>query len=204
MKADLEAALGRLAQGVRGEASRVRPLLDLLARTPRPFARGQFDPGHITASACVLSRDGRETLLVHHARLERWLQPGGHVEPDDASVLAASHREVREECGIDDLALLAPGDPTPVDVDVHAIPERPGEPRHAHYDVRFAFVADRAQTVRASEESHAVRWVALSELGRYSRKPSVVRLVQRCAERFASRRRSGYNRPNPNEEIPPK
>ena len=52
-------------------------------------------------------------LLHHHAKLNRWLPPGGHVEddelPDDAAV-----REVREETGVEveligETAIDAPG-----------------------------------------------------------------------------------------------
>lgn len=49
------------------------------------------------ATAFVVWRD--RVLLHHHAKLRRWLPPGGHVEPnelpDDAAV-----REVLEETGV--------------------------------------------------------------------------------------------------------
>ncbi|MDX1745166.1 MAG: NUDIX domain-containing protein, partial [Halobacteriales archaeon] len=50
-----------------------------------------------TASGFVV--DGERVLLVDHARLGRWLQPGGHIEARETPVEAAI-REVREETGV--------------------------------------------------------------------------------------------------------
>ncbi len=56
------------------------------------WPRTEFDPGHFTASAFVVSVDGDSILLIHHAKLGRWLQPGGHIEVDDASIEGATRR----------------------------------------------------------------------------------------------------------------
>jgi 8-oxo-dGTP pyrophosphatase MutT (NUDIX family) len=47
----------------------------------------------------VFSPAGDRILIVHHRRLDRWLLPGGHIEPEDAEVWDASRREVLEETG---------------------------------------------------------------------------------------------------------
>ena len=84
-----------------GEAVKSRDLiLMLLEHSPAPFSRAQFTPGHITSSGLVLARDGESVLLVHHRRLDRWLLPGGHVEPEDAAIEEAARREVVEETGV--------------------------------------------------------------------------------------------------------
>ena len=70
-------------------------MLELLDAPGDPFGRARFDPGHFTASAFVLAPDRRAILEVHHAKLGRWLQPGGHVESADDSLVSAAHREVR-------------------------------------------------------------------------------------------------------------
>jgi 8-oxo-dGTP pyrophosphatase MutT (NUDIX family) len=73
-------------------------------------------------------------------------------------------REAREETGIEGLA-LHPGAPRPLDVDVHDIPARPGEPNHEHLDLRYLVVApDGAAPRRAAEESRALRWFTWDEL----------------------------------------
>src|SRR5882757_5262052 len=61
-------------------------ILTLLESSPAPFSRDQFTPGHVTCSGLVFAQDGQRILLVHHRRLDRWLLPGGHVEPDDAAI----------------------------------------------------------------------------------------------------------------------
>ncbi|MEN8041330.1 MAG: hypothetical protein ABFR95_07475, partial [Actinomycetota bacterium] len=50
------------------------------------WPRSEFEPGHFTASGFVTSPDGEALLLIHHGKLDRWLQPGGHIDPEDASV----------------------------------------------------------------------------------------------------------------------
>ncbi|MEU7736778.1 NUDIX domain-containing protein [Streptomyces griseus] len=62
-------------------------------------------PGHITCSAAVIDHDGRVLHVRHIASGGKWLLPGGHVEPEDATLMAAAVREVHEETGIPPAAL---------------------------------------------------------------------------------------------------
>jgi len=66
--------------------------------------------GHVTGSAWILSADECHVLLVHHRKLVRWLQPGGHAdgEPDPIRVAL---REAGEECGLAELAVLSDEEP---------------------------------------------------------------------------------------------
>ncbi|TMA23807.1 MAG: NUDIX hydrolase [Deltaproteobacteria bacterium] len=153
----------------------------LLEDTPAPFSRDQFAPGHVTCSACVLDAKGAHVLLLHHARLSRWLQPGGHAESGDATPLAGALRELREESGlVDPATLCGPGGSALVDVDVHEIPARGGEPAHLHYDLRYGFAVDGGAALRCSEESHVLRWVAVERLAEQGADASVARLVARA------------------------
>ncbi|MFN0166827.1 MAG: NUDIX hydrolase, partial [Bryobacteraceae bacterium] len=100
--------------------------------------RRSLRTGHLTGSAWIVDRTRRRALLVHHKRLDRWMQPGGHWEQDD-SLLETARREALEETGATSLRAL--GEDI-FDVDVHPIPARGAEPAHFHYDVRFLFEAD--------------------------------------------------------------
>jgi len=153
-----------------------------LARDPGCRSREHWSPGHFTASAFVLSPDRRAIALIRHPKLGRWLQPGGHVEPDDADLVASARREVAEEIGLVELELLAPA---PFDLDVHTIPARGDQPEHAHFDVRFLFRA-RAPTLAAGSDIPDARWVALGDVAELARAPggpdaSVVRAVAKIA-----------------------
>jgi 8-oxo-dGTP pyrophosphatase MutT (NUDIX family) len=162
-----------------GEAKKSRELiLMLLEHSPAPFSRSQFTPGHITCTGLVLDPGGERILLVHHRRLERWLLPGGHVEPEDAEIQDAARREVVEETG----ALLATGIPPLVGTDVHGIPPKRGEPFHLHHDLIFFFRAVAGE-FRVSEESRAVAWCAASEFDRYDVPGNVRRAFGRVLKR---------------------
>jgi 8-oxo-dGTP pyrophosphatase MutT (NUDIX family) len=109
--------------------------------------------GHLTGSALVVDATARHTLLLHHAKLDRWLQPGGHAD-GDGNLASVALKEATEETGIDGLAVVTPA----IDIDVHTIPARPGEPEHVHLDVRFLILAPADAEVRHNDESHGARW----------------------------------------------
>ena len=55
--------------------------LVLLDGAVDPFHRSTFDPGHVTGSAIVFDPAGTSIVLVEHARVGGWVQPGGHRSP---------------------------------------------------------------------------------------------------------------------------
>jgi len=148
-----------------------------------PFSRAHFAPGHYTASTFILSPDGGALLLIFHGKLHRWLQPGGHIDPEDADVLAAALREVAEETGVSD-AEPDPSLGTLLDVDVHTIPANPrkGEPAHEHFDVRVLLRA-RSLDFTAGSDAKDARWVPLAEVNAVDSDESVMRAVQKLLRR---------------------
>ncbi len=146
----------------------------------RAFVTGYVDcferslaVGHVTGSAWVVDRRGDAALLTHHRKLGKWLQLGGHAD-GDADVRRVALREAVEESGLAGIELASDAI---YDVDVHEIPARGDEPAHLHYDVRFAFFADRGGVPVASDESIAVAWVPLAEIERFAIDDSVRRLA---------------------------
>ena len=160
-----------LVERVRGQVAALAPtdprgrrcrrrVLDELARLGRPFDQ-HAGPLHATASAIVVGARG--TLLHRHKRLGAWMQPGGHVDPDETPWDAAV-RETAEETGV-------PGShpaegPRLVHVDVHR-----GGRGHTHLDLRYLLLAGDADPAPGPGESTDVRWfswdraVAIADAG---------------------------------------
>lgn len=127
-----------------------------------PFSRAQAD-AHFTGSAVVVTPDGQRVCLVHHAKLHRWLQPGGHAdEADGFDIERTALREAREETGCE--VALHPRAPRPLDVDVHEIPARKAEALHRHLDVRFLVVAENPERLAHDpNESFGAQWLGWDE-----------------------------------------
>ena len=151
-----------------------RQFLDLL-KHPRAFFRDHL-PGHITASSWIIDKTGQYALLTHHAKLNRWLQPGGHADGQE-DVLAVAQREAYEETG---LTSLQPRDASIFDLDIHQIPARADFPSHLHYDVRFLFLASVDESFRISKESHELAWIHSSELAeKTNENASILRMAEK-------------------------
>ena len=134
--------------------------------------------GHVTGSAWVVADDCHDVLLLHHRKLNKWFQPGGHCD-GQSDVAAVARREVLEETGAS--LRSEPNDTLlPIfDIDIHSIPARGSEPEHLHYDIRFLFRADRQAPLQPNSESRAVRWMALAEVPTYNASESILRMVRK-------------------------
>jgi 8-oxo-dGTP pyrophosphatase MutT (NUDIX family) len=167
-----EALRGHRAADLREQSFLERMLA--LSESASAWERSHFVPGHFTASAFVLDPEREAVLLIHHKKLGIWVQPGGHIEPSDDTLLAAARRELAEEVGLSEVALLNGGKILDV------IPARKVEPAHEHFDVRFAFGAS-SQAFVASAEVTDARWVRLDELASIGSDASVLRAASRLA-----------------------
>jgi 8-oxo-dGTP pyrophosphatase MutT (NUDIX family) len=121
--------------------------------------------GHITASAFIFYPADGSVLMIKHKTLNRWLQPGGHVEETDANIFAASLREAVEETGIgvDDLGATQ----VIFDIDSHAIPANPrkAELAHVHHDIRYLFSCKNANPLQTIiTEVAGCEWIQLDVL----------------------------------------
>ncbi len=165
----LQAVLRDYVTSFEEEKNFVDRFLALLEH-PRCFHRDHL-PGHITGSAWIVSGDRTKVLLVHHAKLSKWLQPGGHADGEE-NVWAVAQREAWEETG----AQVKPVSSSIFDIDIHEIPARGDFPKHDHYDIRFLFEVEEATPLQINHESTDLKWVPLSELADYNSSPSVLRM----------------------------
>ena len=173
----LAAALRRHRPADTKEAIALRAILAFIDRHPDPFDR-RIAEGHLTGSAVVVSATGDQVLLLHHRKLGRWLQPGGHAEAGERDGETVALREAREETGIDGL-VFHPSAPRPLDVDVHPIPARHAEPAHLHLDLRYLVVAPAGAALRRqAAEARALRWFTWDELAALDLDPGLRRALR--------------------------
>lgn len=133
-----------------------------------------FLPGHLTGSAWILDHQAESVVLLHHKKLDRWLQPGGHAD-GDTDIARVALREAIEETGL----TVRIWRKEPWDIDIHPIPARGEMPGHDHYDVRYLMIADSNQTPIVSSESVDVKWVSLHELNRFTNNRSIIRMAEK-------------------------
>lgn len=152
-------AVERFAPRDRIQAQHRRRLLAFAARHPDALHRSCL-AGHLTASAWVVNHDATRGLVLLHAKIGRWLQPGGHAD-GESSLWAVALREATEETGIENLQVWT----DPIDVDVHLfVNRREAEPSHLHFDVRFVVRTPPGASPRGNHESEALRWITPDQL----------------------------------------
>ncbi len=173
--------LSRAVAGDEKERVDLEAMRQFAQALPEPFSRSQ-ETAHFTGSAVVVDPGGARVCLVHHAKLGRWLQPGGHADPgDDGDMSETALREAREETGL--RVSLHPGAPRPLDVDVHVIPARKSEPEHRHLDVRYLVVAENPEALAHDpDESLGARWLSWEEASSGTDEPALRRLLEKARQ----------------------
>lgn len=161
----------------------------MVSRT-KQFIRGHincFDRslthGHVTGSAWVLNPSHTHTLMMHHRKLDLWLQPGGHAD-GDPDILQVVLKETSEESGIP-LSEIALVDEELFDVDIHTVYPSEHDERHEHFDVRFVVEIDDRLEIPGNTESHQIGWIALDEVSHFNNALSLRRMVQKTKLRFS-------------------
>lgn len=139
--------------------------------------------GHMTASAWLVDVKSKKVVLLHHAKLNRWLQPGGHADGNE-NLVSVAMKELQEETGLEGFNLYNQGI---FDIDIHVIPSRKREKEHRHYDVRFLFIGDSAIQPVKNHESKEVRWVDWKDVSALSgNEKSILRMLEKTAKVFSS------------------
>jgi 8-oxo-dGTP diphosphatase len=126
---------------------------------------------------CGLLTWSDRVLLIRHEKHGRpyWLLPGGGVEHGE-TLIAALRRELREECGLDDVDLNGP-----IAVAESIAPGGGGEGRHIVHLLYHGDLADRSlellQSTDAAVRNH--RLVTRHELSDTDLRPPIQRFIAR-------------------------
>ena len=156
---DAVAAIQSLPVAGKGQRDYRSDVLAFVADHPDALHRSCLT-GHLTASCWVVDHSGQSGLLLHHSKIQRWIQPGGHAD-GDSNLVAVALREATEETGIERLRVWS----QPIDIDIHMFVNRKqAEPDHLHYDLRFLVVAPEGALATGNHESEQLRWIAEPDL----------------------------------------
>lgn len=124
---------------------------------------------HFTVSGFLV--DGDRTMLHWHKKLQLWLPPGGHIDPNEDPAQAVK-REVLEETGISaEIVAHAPPYnfrnvmqlPPPLSIIVADVG---GDDPHQHIDIIYALRPIVGVAAVAAEADHGFIWVGEAELRR--------------------------------------
>ncbi|MFY9590202.1 NUDIX hydrolase [Rickettsia endosymbiont of Halotydeus destructor] len=155
--------------------SRIK-MLEFLNNYENPFSR-ELTIGHFTASAFLLNADKTKFLLMHHNKLNKWLQPGGHCD-GNGDVLAIAIKEAKEESGIEEIEPIS----TKIyDIDIHFIPENHKESAHYHYDIRFLLKTIGNDNFIKNDEANELKWLAFISYSpiEFPLEKSVTRMIEK-------------------------
>lgn len=134
--------------------------------------------GHLTASSLILNQSRDKALMLHHAKLQIWLQPGGHAD-GETDLLGVALKEAQEETGLSTFKVLSKDI---FDVDMHLIPSHKQVPAHYHLDIRFLLEADSQIPLISNHESNQLAWIPFTEMKAFNGDESVLRMVRKVSQ----------------------
>ncbi|MCH9627196.1 MAG: hypothetical protein S4CHLAM2_08310 [Chlamydiales bacterium] len=125
-------------------------------------------------TATVYIIENQHVLLVYHKKLQKWLPPGGHLEPNELPPEGAL-REAKEETGLE-IALSHQENiwikprwngrsfARPYMCLLEHIPEHKGHPAHEHIDFIYVGHPVGGTVIHNESETDAIRWFSLTEI----------------------------------------
>lgn len=118
---------------------------------------------HFTTSVYVYNPKIDKFLFIHHKKLNKWLQPGGHIElnenPEDCAI-----REVKEETNLD-VKLYGKRVPRETDlirpfgIQLNKIKED-----HEHFDLIYLAITNQVEFLKNEEETLGINWYTKDEI----------------------------------------
>ncbi len=154
-------------------------ILEFLAKHQHNAYNRELLVGHITASAFLINSDASKFLLMHHKKIDRWLQPGGHCD-GEIDVLNTAIKEAQEESGVEDIKAVSN---QIYDIDIHPIPAYKDVPSHEHFDVRFLLQTVSSDEFVKNNESLELRWIDFDSNIPLNLTPSIFRMIEKYTSR---------------------
>jgi 8-oxo-dGTP pyrophosphatase MutT (NUDIX family) len=161
------------------EAEHRAKILDLFGQSSDPMDSVCFEPGHATGSAWIFAPESQQVAMIYHQKLQRWLQPGGHADPEEIDLRATAVREVEEEVGL----RFDPAQVSLWDLDVHRIPENRKFPSHLHFDFRYLCISD-LQPLRPDSDAVKAQWFSVVKLQQLDLDPGINRMIAKSIQKF--------------------
>ena len=166
MNFDIQKIVKTYLKYFENEFNNLEPLFKLIKQSEK---ENKNILGHIKESGFIYDKKEKKILLLEHKKLGKLLQPGGHVEKFDTTILDTAKREIYEETGLENLDLInfSSNKSIPFDINIHPIPAnlKINMPAHYHHDFRYLFTIDSIPNVKIdSSESNGYKWVSLSDL----------------------------------------
>jgi 8-oxo-dGTP pyrophosphatase MutT (NUDIX family) len=152
--------------------SQFAPVLEMIQNGENLQDRKNMN-GHLASQGFLFNKDFSKVLLLHHKSLDMWIQPGGHIDPQDKDLVSATKREVLEETGIENCDYL-PIDKqnplTPARIVINGIPanSKKQESDHIHIDLAYVFQTQSEQITIDPTESNNSKWVSFEEFAKNS------------------------------------
>jgi 8-oxo-dGTP pyrophosphatase MutT (NUDIX family) len=132
--------------------------------------------------------DNEKVLLLFHKKLQKWLPPGGHIDPNETPQEAAV-REAKEETGLD-IELISFQKELNFDyfnANVLAcpfaclrenIPAYKEEPAHEHIDFPFLAKPVSFNLLKNDRETEGLKWFTLEEVIKLTADEEIFRETQ--------------------------
>lgn len=139
--------------------------------------------GHFTGSAFVLHPERSMVALTLHAKLNQWLQLGGHAD-NEKELHRVAMKEAQEESGMINLHHIpfCLNQQTnsnlilPFDIDIHLIPTYKDTPQHLHFDLRYLLISFQTNLIK-NHESLFLKWFLIPEMQYQNFNNSLMRQV---------------------------
>jgi ADP-ribose pyrophosphatase YjhB (NUDIX family) len=124
-------------------------------------------------TATVYIIENQCVLLIYHRKFNKWLPPGGHLDPNELPPEGAK-REVREETGLE-IELISQENiwierdnarsfERPFMCLVEDVPARSDQPAHQHIDLIYVGRVIGGFELENRDETAGLRWFTLSEI----------------------------------------